>query len=105
MSFAKVDILIEGYTNAVGQKMQKGQERSCPTVSLVRDNSVVIVVDPGVLENQQILINKLEEHGLSVNDVTHIFVTHSHLDHYRNIGMFPEAKVVEFFWSLAGKYR
>ena len=32
-----------------------------------------------------------------VDDVNLVFITHSHIDHYRNIGMFPKAKTLEFF--------
>jgi len=55
-----------------------------------------MIVDPGVLESQQILIDKLKEQELSVNDINIVCITHSHIDHYRNIGMFPEAK----HWSF-----
>jgi glyoxylase-like metal-dependent hydrolase (beta-lactamase superfamily II) len=60
-----------------------------------------MVVDPGILENQQILIDALKEENLTVQDVDIVCITHSHIDHYRNIGMFPNAKVLEHFglWS------
>jgi len=91
--------LIEGYTNA--DTAPSGEEKSCPTMTLIRDKNLVIIVDPGILDSQQILIDKLKEEGLSVNDIDIVFITHSHLDHYRNIGMFPEAKTLEYFglWS------
>jgi glyoxylase-like metal-dependent hydrolase (beta-lactamase superfamily II) len=56
-----------------------------------------MVVDPGVLESQQILIDALKKEGLGINDVNCVGLTHSHIDHYRNIGMFPSAKTVEFY--------
>lgn len=43
------------------------------------------------------LNDKLKEEGLSVNDINIVFITHSHIDHYRNIGMFPEAKTLEYY--------
>jgi glyoxylase-like metal-dependent hydrolase (beta-lactamase superfamily II) len=64
-------------------------------VSLVRDGEVVIVVDPGILSDQDLLTDALIGHGLTVDDVTHVFVTHHHLDHTRNVGMFPTARVVD----------
>ncbi len=93
---AEVKVLIEGYTNA-DAKNTNGEEKTCPTISLIKDEGIVMVVDPGVLESQQILINKLEEHGLSADDVNFVCITHSHIDHYRNIGMFPDAKTLEYF--------
>jgi len=92
---AEVKVLIEGYTTA--DTAINGEEKTCPTITLVRDGNLVIIVDPGVLESQQILIDKLKEEGLSINDVNIVFITHSHLDHYRNIGMFANAKTLEYF--------
>ena len=90
---AEVKILVEGYTTAD----EPGEEKTCPTITLVRDQDFVIVVDPGVLENQNILADALKKEELSLEDVNTIFITHSHIDHYRNIGMFPNAKVIEYY--------
>jgi len=87
-----VKILIPGFTSG-----DNGEDRTCPTITLVRDKNIVMVIDPGILESQQILVKALQKEGLSIDDVTHIFITHSHLDHYRNIGMFAKAKTVEYF--------
>ena len=95
---AEVKVLIEGYTNAdsVGES---GEERTATTITLVRDGNWVIVTDPGVLESQDILVAALAKEGLQVADVNLVFVTHSHLDHYRNVGMFAEAKNLEY-WAI-----
>lgn len=92
---AEVKVLVEGYTNAdtIGET---GEERDCPTISLIRDGELVIVVDPGVLEDQQILVDALAKEKLNVHDVNLVVLTHSHIDHYRNIGMFPKAKILEY---------
>jgi glyoxylase-like metal-dependent hydrolase (beta-lactamase superfamily II) len=91
---AQVKILVNGYTNT---GMPTVMEKSCATISLVRDKNLNIVIDPGVLENQKILIDALKKEGLTINDIGAIFITHSHLDHYRNVGMFPSAIVLEYF--------
>lgn len=93
---AKVKILVEGYTNA-NEVGETGDEKDCPTITLVREDDLIMVVDPGILESQQILIDALDREGLTVEDVNMVCVTHSHLDHYRNVGMFPDAKVLEYF--------
>jgi len=93
---AEVKILVEGYTNA-DSKDNSGEEKTCPTITLVKDGNLNIVVDPGILESQDILIEALKKEGLTVDDVDIVFITHSHLDHYRNIGMFAEAKTLEYF--------
>ena len=80
---AEVKILVEGFTNADSID-EAGEERTQPTITLVRDGDLVIVVDPGVLENQQILVDALKRENLTVQDVNIVCVTHSHFDHYRN---------------------
>jgi len=93
---AEVKILLEGYTNA-DSVIEGGGEKTQPTITLVRDGDLVVVVDPGVLESQQILIDALAKENLTVKDANVVCITHSHIDHYRNIGMFPNAKTLEFF--------
>lgn len=94
---AEVKILVEGYTNADSKVEENGEEKTCPTISLIKDKDIIMVVDPGVLESQQILVDALQKEGIDVKDVNMVCITHSHLDHYRNIGIFPGAKTLEFF--------
>ena len=89
---AEVKVLIKGYTSEDSEG-----EKTCATITLVRDNDIVIVIDPGVLENQKMLVDALGKEGLNVNDVNIVCLTHSHIDHFRNIGMFPNAKTLEFY--------
>ena len=92
---AKVKVLVEGYYF----EEPKDRAKARATVSLIYDKDTVMVVDPGTLEDQQILIEALKKEGLTVNDITMVGITHSHVDHYRNVGMFPKAKVLEY-WGL-----
>ncbi|MFA5022169.1 MAG: MBL fold metallo-hydrolase [Patescibacteria group bacterium] len=94
---AKVKILIEGFTSG-----DNGDGETCSTISLVVDKDIIMVVDPGVLESQQLLVEALAKEGLKISDVNYVFITHSHLDHYRNIGLFAEAKTVEYFGVWQG---
>jgi glyoxylase-like metal-dependent hydrolase (beta-lactamase superfamily II) len=87
---ATVDVLVVGHV----QDTDAGQSVH-PTVSLVRDGGLVVVVDPGILTDPALLTDALATRGLTVDDVTHVFVTHHHLDHTRNVGMFPRARVVD----------
>ncbi len=97
---AEVKILIEGYTTA--DTAEAGEEKTCPTITLIKDKDIVMIVDPGVLENQKILIDILRKEGLTIDDIDIVCITHSHVDHYRNIGMFPRAKTLEY-WGLWDK--
>ncbi len=92
---AEVKVLIEGYTTA--DSVETGEEKTCPTITLIKDGDNKIIVDPGVLESQKMLVDRLRKEGLSVNDINIVFITHSHIDHYRNIGMFSEAKTLEYY--------
>jgi glyoxylase-like metal-dependent hydrolase (beta-lactamase superfamily II) len=83
---AEVKVLIPGYTSADSAEAE-GEEKTCATITLIKDNDIIMVVDPGVLKKE----------GLSINDVNIVCLTHSHIDHYRNIGMFPNAKTLEFY--------
>ena len=92
---AKLKVLIKGYTTA--DSNSEGDEKTCATITLIKDKDRIMLVDPGVLENQRILINALKKEGLNVNDIDIVCITHSHIDHYRNLGMFPKAKVLEYY--------
>jgi len=96
MFMAEVKVLVEGYTTDDGVS-ESEDERTCATITLIRDGNNIIVVDPGVLQSQDVLVDALKKEGLAIDDVTHVFLTHSHIDHFRNIGMFPKAKVLEFY--------
>jgi glyoxylase-like metal-dependent hydrolase (beta-lactamase superfamily II) len=87
---ATVDVLIAGHV----EETDAGQSVH-PTVSLVRDSGLVVVVDPGILADPALLRDALATYGVAIDDVTHVFVTHHHLDHTRNVGMFPQALVVD----------
>lgn len=95
---AKVNVLVPGYLSA------EHQGNVSATISLVQDGTTVMVVDPGFLEGEQLLPDALQKHGLSVYDVTVVCITHSHIDHYKNVGMFPKAKILDHVgvWSQKG---
>jgi len=97
---AEVKILVEGYTTADAKAENRGEEKTCATISLIRDKDLAIVVDPGVLESQQILIDALKKERLALEDVDVVCITHSHIDHYRNIGMFKEFIAVQIIKDL-----
>lgn len=87
---ATVDVLIAGHVEST-----RAGKSVHPSVSLVRDGDHVIVADPGILSDPALLTDALGARGLSLADVTHVFVTHHHIDHTRNVGMFPTARVVD----------
>lgn len=88
---AEVKVLLEGFLSSES----KGKVR--PTICLVRDKKILMITDPGITKNSQTISNALEKEGLKLTDINYIFLTHSHFDHYRNIGLFPQAKIIEYF--------
>lgn len=88
---ATFETLLDGYVieDADGTQHVRG------TVGLVRSGDLVMVVDPGMMAAPELLTDELAARGLTVEDVTHVFVSHHHLDHTRNIGLFPRALVID----------
>jgi glyoxylase-like metal-dependent hydrolase (beta-lactamase superfamily II) len=89
----KVKILVQGYIS------EESGGGSCSTITLIQDNDINMVVDPGTLKDRQILIDALKKENLSIEDINFVCITHSHMDHYRNIGMFPDAKALDY-WGV-----
>jgi len=55
------------------------------TVSAVLDGSAVIVVDPGMVADRDLLLEPLRALGVLPEQVTHVVITHHHPDHTVNI--------------------
>jgi glyoxylase-like metal-dependent hydrolase (beta-lactamase superfamily II) len=91
---ADVKILINGFTTADNPS---DDEETRANIVLVRDGKQNIIVDPGLLASQKELVDKLKAEKLKISDIDIVFITHSHMDHYRNIGMFPRAKALDYF--------
>jgi len=72
------------------------------TVSLVIDGSAVIVVDPGMVADRELILAPLRALGVGPDEVTHVVITHHHPDHTINIALFPNAEVVDFWARYSG---
>ncbi len=92
---AQVKVIVEGYAD-----FRKGVVWA--TTSVVLDGNIVMVVDPGTVSDQRIIVEGLKQAGVAVDDVNTVCVTHSHLDHYRNIGMFAGAQTIEYWGRWNG---
>jgi glyoxylase-like metal-dependent hydrolase (beta-lactamase superfamily II) len=101
MSYARVDILIDGYADE-GLLKDRGIARYQPNIVLVRVDGAVMVVDPGTVERQHDLRAALDRFGVEVGHVTHVIHTHHHLDHTRNSGMFPDVPVIDAWATWHG---
>jgi glyoxylase-like metal-dependent hydrolase (beta-lactamase superfamily II) len=72
------------------------------SVSLVVDGDAVIVVDPGMVADRELILGPLRRHGVGVEQVTHVVITHHHPDHTLNVGLFPNAELVDFWARYRG---
>jgi glyoxylase-like metal-dependent hydrolase (beta-lactamase superfamily II) len=85
----KYKILIEGYARAGAD----GKYYASPTTTLVYDESVKVLVDPGA--NKSLLLERMEKEKLKADDITYIFLSHYHPDHFLNLRLFPNAVVLD----------
>ena len=67
------------------------------SIALVQDGDARIIVDPGMVASRTLILDPLRELGVAPESVTHVFLSHHHPDHTVNIGLFPEAEVVDFW--------
>ncbi|MBU2545047.1 MBL fold metallo-hydrolase [Patescibacteria group bacterium] len=85
---AEVKILMKGYAKEI-----EGEEFASSTITLIQDNNLNIIVDPGM--NRKGLLDSLAKEGLKSEDINFIIVTHTHLDHSLLAGIFGNAKILD----------
>ena len=68
---AQLDVIVTGYEH----------ERCAGTVSLIRDDEAVIVVDPGMVSHRDVILNPLGELGITPDAVTEVHFTKHQHDH------------------------
>ncbi len=83
----KVKVLSEGWA----RKKEEVWDAVCNTV-LIDTGRKKVIVDPG---NHPKLLDMMERKAIWPEEIDTIFITHSHLDHMKNIGLFPFAEVVD----------
>jgi len=90
---ARLDVLVEGYVRL---------PHVAGTVTLVRDADRVIVVDPGMVADRDLILRPLDDLGVRPEDVTDVVLSHHHLDHTLNVALFPLVPVHDFQSVLEG---
>lgn len=96
----KVTVLVEGYAHP----NPDGSYTASPTSTLIETKDIKILVDPGT--NSQKLLEALKNIGLSVNDISFIYLSHYHPDHFLNIRLFPNIDIYDggIKWSNDKEY-
>ena len=92
-----VKVLIKGY-------YRPKPVRVCSTITLIKDNNTNIIIDPGTVENTDIIYNALKQENLSTNDIDYVGITHSHVDHYKNISFFHNARIIDYWGEWKNDY-
>jgi glyoxylase-like metal-dependent hydrolase (beta-lactamase superfamily II) len=90
---ARLDVLVEGYARS---------PNVAGTVSLIRDEGRVIVVDPGMVADRDLILRPLRDLGVRPEDVTDVVISHHHPDHTVNIALFPVVPVHDFQSVIEG---
>src|SRR6476661_6702365 len=90
---ARLDVLVEGYART---------PHVAGTVSLVRDADRVVIVDPGMVADRELILGPLRALGVRPEEVTDVVVSHHHLDHTVNIALFPVVPVHDFQSVIEG---
>lgn len=95
---AKVKILIKGYA-----KEKDGVESASSSTTLIQDNNLNVIVDPGM--DRKMLLDSLAKEGLKIEDIKYVILTHTHLDHSLLTGIFYNAKIFDNndIYSFDGK--
>jgi N-acyl homoserine lactone hydrolase len=84
----EIEILLAGYTfNADQTRM------GLSTVALIR-GQVLTLVDVAHFGRRNMLVDELQQRGISLDDVGRVVLTHAHWDHSQNTDLFPNAEIV-----------
>lgn len=96
----RIDIIVTGFP---GKAVCHGP-LGWSTIALLRGHGHVVLIDVGSFGLRPVLLAGLAEHGLNLEDVTDVLLTHSHYDHAVNWVSFPQARIViggrELDWAL-----
>jgi glyoxylase-like metal-dependent hydrolase (beta-lactamase superfamily II) len=91
---ASVHVLASGYA-----REDPGGEHVGSTVTLIRDGSAAIIVDPGMVASRSELLAALAGHGVTPESVTDVVFSHHHPDHTVNAALFPAARIHDH-WAI-----
>jgi glyoxylase-like metal-dependent hydrolase (beta-lactamase superfamily II) len=91
---AAVHVLTAGYALEADDGEHVGS-----TVTLIQDEDLAVIVDPGMVASRQDLLTALAGHGVAPQAVTDIVFSHHHPDHTVNAALFPAARIHDH-WAI-----
>ncbi len=95
-SSAEVSILCSGY---VHQSDDPQVSRVASTVAFVRDGDTRVIIDPGMVSDQQSILAPLVALGESPATITDVIFSHHHPDHTLNAALFLNARFHDY-WAI-----
>ena len=78
-----------------GYVMRGDELRVGSSVSLIKTDGALIIVDPGMVSARRVITDALLDAGHEPEEVTDIIISHHHPDHTINAALFPRAEVVD----------
>lgn len=85
----KVKVLVEGYAHA----NEDGTYTASPTCTLVESNGKKFLVDPGTSAEK--LAEALKRENIEEKDLSFIYLSHYHPDHWLNVRLFPNLDIYD----------
>lgn len=101
----QVTVLSSGYVKPIEGRgflpgaQDDGARRVASTVSLVQGENIILIADPGMAApgTWDVILEQLQAKNVNPKDVTHVFISHHHPDHTTQLGLFPNAIIVDFW--------
>jgi len=101
----RVTVLNPGYVQPIEGRgflpgaQDDGARNVASTISLVQGEDFILVADPGMaaVGVWDAVLAQLKAKDVEPADVTHIFISHHHPDHVTQLGLFPNATLVDFW--------
>ena len=89
IQYGTVRVLVPG----VAKEQANGVWYAVPSVVWVQCGDINLIVDPG--GDAQDLESAMLSAGLDRETISHVFITHGHLDHYNLLHLFPQAVLLD----------
>lgn len=96
IQYGTVRILVPG----AAKEQAPGVWHAVPSVVWIQCGNMNLIVDPG--GDTQVLQSSMLHAGLDRETVSHVFITHGHLDHYNLLHLFPQAVLLDGYTVSRG---
>ena len=92
MKYLTAQLGADTYAIAVDDHDTWGDTPSYMNLYIIKRGKQTIVIDAGMKKYRPIIVDELAKIGIAPEAVTHLLITHGHIDHAAGSGLFPSAK-------------